>query len=325
LSKKRSPLKELLLYLIFAPIIEINRLAPRKLVYAFWYCVAGLFWVLHRKRRRVVLDNLRAVYPDLPEQKIRERGFRSVVLVIRAEVEFCWISELTEDNLEKYVHFEGVENLEKAYGKGKGVILAFIHQYSAEMVSSAVGLLGMPFLWVIREMDNRYLDKKLVSIRETTGIKVIYKEKAMRLMLRGLREGKIIGITTDQKASFNAVWVKFMGLWSPAVKAPAVFHLRTGAPIVPVFSIPRKEGGHKAYLLPEIEYEPTGETKKDVFMVSQMLADIQSEFINRHPELWLWAHRRWSIKPTEKAIAESKIFLEEAQKQGIKPDISSIQ
>jgi KDO2-lipid IV(A) lauroyltransferase len=162
------------------------------------------------------------------------------------------------------------------------------------------------------------------AIRRASGLKTAKKEGALRDMIRAIRAGEIVCVTTDQKAALNEVWVKFLGNWSATVRSPAVLSLRTGAAIVPMFSTPQPDYSHRAYFLPAIKYEPTGDTKRDVFAITQIIADLQTEFIKRHPELWLWLHRKWSMRATEAQEAEAEAMLQGAIKAGLKTDRSFI-
>ncbi len=248
-------------------------------------------------------------------------GVRSVISMVWMYVEFCWMGGMNKGNVDSYATVEGWENLERALKQGKGAMLTSMHIYNGELVSGSIAARGMPVHWVIREVDNRFLDKKMDGIRESCGLKIVKKEKAMHSMIKALRDGEILAFTADQKASTNGVWVKFLGRWSSNHKSPAVLHFRTGAPIVPIFSFPKGDGTHHAYILPELEFKQTGESKRDIFLLTQKIADLQSEFVRKHPEIWLWMHRKWSVQPNEKEISESERFAEEAR---MKTDLSGI-
>jgi len=271
-----------------------------------------------------MMENLKPVFAGKTDDEYEKTGMEVYLNLGRVYAEFCKIGKLTGKNVGEYATFEGLEHLDTALAKGKGVIIPTMHYYNAELLNGALAALGYPVYWVIREVDNTFLDRKMDSIRAGSGMKVIKKERALREMLAKLREGKIVSVTVDQKASFNAVWVRFLGRWSATVKSPAVISLRTGAAIVPMFSIPQPDNTHKAYFLPAISYQPTGVTNEDVFNISRIVADLQSEFIKKHPGVWFWLHRKWSISPTEKIIEECEAMEKRSIENGVNADLSSV-
>ena len=314
-------------FLLAAPILvilELTRILPRSIGYLFWDLIAMAAHDLMIGRRRIMRENLSMAFPNKKKREIKILG-RSVYLNIgKTYAEFCKLGSLNSENVSEFVTFEGLENLRRGHEMGKGVIVPTMHYYNGELIPAAVAASGFPAHWVIREVDNFFIDRKMDEMRSGSGLKTIKKEGAYRDMIRTVRKGDILFLTTDQKAVLNEVWVKFLGVWSATVRSPAVLSLRTGAAIVPMFSIPQPDRTHRAYFLPAIKYEPTGDTKKDVFAITQIIAELQTEFITKHPELWLWLHRKWSMKASEAQEKEAEAMLESALKDGLKVDLSVI-
>ncbi|MDH5543258.1 MAG: lysophospholipid acyltransferase family protein [Nitrospinota bacterium] len=324
MKKKKNIVIELLLYIPVWAIFEFTRISPRSFGYALWKSIALLLWPITKRRRGIMRENLRPVFPGKSDDEFEKIGLDVYLNLGRVYAEFCKIGALNQENVNEFVTFEGLEHLDAALAKGKGVIIPTMHYYNAELINGALAVKGYPVHWVIREVDNFFLDRKMDAIRTGSGMKVIKKERALREMLARIREGKIVSVTVDQKASFNEVWIRFLGRWSATVKAPAVISLRTGAAIVPMFSVPQLDNTHKVSFLPAISYEPTGETSVDVFNLSTIVSDLQSEFIKKHPGVWFWLHRKWSIVPTEKIVKECEALEKRFIESGYGADLSSV-
>jgi Kdo2-lipid IVA lauroyltransferase/acyltransferase len=74
--------------------------------------------------------------------------------------------------------------------------------------------------------------------------------------------------------------------------ALAVLALRTGAVVLPVFALPLPGGRYK--LVYEHPVEPPREDSPDAIReFTQRCTDVLEMYVRRHPELWLWMHRRW--------------------------------
>ena len=324
MKKKRGRLADFLLAAPVLVILELTRILPRSIGYLFWNAISMLAYYLVTGRRRIMRDNLSMAFPDKQTKDLDEIGRKAYISLGKTYAEFCKIGALNAENVGEFAAFDGMENLKRAYAKGKGVIVPTMHYYNVELLPAAIAASGLPAHWVMREVDNFYIDKKMDEVRTASGLKTIKKEGAYREMIRTVRKGEILFITTDQKAGFNEVWVKFLGLWSATVRSPAVLALRTGAAIVPMFSTPQPDHTHRAYFLPAINYDATGDAKKDLFAITQIIAELQSEFITKHPELWLWLHRKWSMIASETQKKEAESMLQNAIKNGLKVDLSVI-
>src|SRR5262249_60596223 len=77
------------------------------------------------------------------------------------------------------------------------------------------------------------------------------------------------------------------------------------APIVPGFIVRQGRGArHVVYLLPIIYPEHSGDLQADVVRTTEQLSVIFEDMVRRHPEQWLWVHKRWKTRPP----GEPKIY-----------------
>ena len=78
--------------------------------------------------------------------------------------------------------------------------------------------------------------------------------------------------------------------------AVAALALRTGSPVVPVFALPLGKGRYRLiYEHPVEPPPPAAEGAADVAIreFTQRCTDVLEMYVRRHPDLWLWMHRRW--------------------------------
>jgi KDO2-lipid IV(A) lauroyltransferase len=76
----------------------------------------------------------------------------------------------------------------------------------------------------------------------------------------------------------------------------ASFAKKFQLPIVPMFIVRRgNSAAHELTFLPELEYG-AGES---VIAITQRQNDIIERMIRRHPDHWLWMHRRWKTEYPE--------------------------
>ena len=134
------------------------------------------------------------------------------------------------------VRVEGVEHLQSAAARGRGILVLTAHYGNWELLAAAHGLTGLPLSFVIRPLDHPVLDELAARFRRRSGAELIVKRQAVREVLQALRRGRMVGILLDQNATrAEGVFVPFFGVAASTSKGLAVLALRTEAPVVPVF------------------------------------------------------------------------------------------
>jgi KDO2-lipid IV(A) lauroyltransferase len=150
-----------------------------------------------------------------------------------------------------------------------------------------------PVSILARALDNPHLNRLLEDIRQGTGNTVVYRRGTIRRVMRTLQAGHGVAVLIDQHImSRDAIYVDFFERPAATTSAVAALALRTGAPVVPVFALPL--GGGRYRLIYEHQVEPPRADSPDaVREFTQRCTDVLEMYVRRHPELWLWMHRRW--------------------------------
>jgi KDO2-lipid IV(A) lauroyltransferase len=130
-------------------------------------------------------------------------------------------------------------------------------------------------------------------MRQSTGNTVIYREGAVRRILRMLSQGQGIAMLIDQHLhSPDAIWVDFFERPAATTSTLAALALRTGAPVMPVFALPLPGGRFR--MVYEHAVEPPAADHPDAIReFTQRCTDVLEMYVRRYPHLWLWMHRRW--------------------------------
>ncbi len=198
----------------------------------------------------------------------------------------------------RIVEYEGLDRLRAALARGKGVFLFSAHYGNWEIAAVMQGFVGLPLAIVTRPLDNPLIEEFFRSCREVSGNRVIGKRSAVRHVLRALSEGLSVAIVIDQNVRSGArVFVPFFG--RPAATTPtlALLALKTGAPVLPVFSEPLPGGRYRVVYGPEVEIERTGDRDRDVLELTRLCTSIIEAQVRANPSCWLWMHERWKSRP----------------------------
>ena len=261
-----------------------------------WLCgtaLGYLFYLLDGAHRRVASENLAVAFP---RRSASER--RAIVRAVFAHFgrllfEFLKFSTLSPEQILARVEFDGEERVRLAYGQGKGVLFITGHFGFWELHAVAHPLRFEPIGVLARTLDNARLNTLLEEIRQRTGNVVIYRQGSIRKVMRMMAGKHGVAILIDQHiSSADAVNVEFFERTAATTSAVAAMALRTGAPVMPVFALPLGRGRYRLIYEHPVE-PPAADSENAVREFTQRCTDVLEMYVRRHPDLWLWMHRRW--------------------------------
>ena len=256
-------------------------------------CIGLAFYALDRIHRRTTLDNLSAALPHRTAREQRATARLVFAHFGRVLLELLKFATLGPTEMLRITEVEGAEHAQHAYAQGRGVIFFTGHFGFWEAIGLSQALRLEPVNVLARPLDNPYLNDLLERVRSTTGNGVIYRRGAIRRVLRVLEGGHAIGVLIDQHVHGpDAVTVEFFGRPAGTTNAIAAIALRTGSPVVPVFALPRRRGGYRIIYEHAVE-PPSSDSPDPVREFTQRCTDVLEMYVRRHPDLWLWMHRRW--------------------------------
>ncbi len=268
-------------------------------------------YVLDRFHRRIALDNLAHAFPTRSEEERRALTRAVFVHFGALLLELLKFGALTDDQMLSLTESEGEERVRQAYEQNRGVLFFTGHFGYWEMQAIAQPLQVRPVSVLARPLDNPALHDMLERIRTRTGNHVIYRQGAIRRVLRELAANRGIALLIDQHLHTpDAVYVDFFGRPAATTSALAALALRTRASVIPVFALPRPGGRYR--FVYEHPVDPPREDSPDaVREFTQRCTDVLEMYVRRHPELWLWMHRRW--RDRDPALAGRELSLDEVE------------
>ena len=198
--------------------------------------------------------------------------------------------------MDRFVRFRNRERLDKAYEKGKGIIVLTAHFGSWELMAAALRENNCPGVTIGRRIYFKKYDDFLNRLRKSRDVEVIYRDESPRKMLKTLKKNWIVGIVADQDVdSVDGVFVNFFGQAAYTPTGPVALAKASGAVLLPVFII--REGSRHTIAIDEpIELRDTGDKEADLIYNTQKWSDVVESYIRRYPDQWVWMHRRWKTK-----------------------------
>ena len=252
-----------------------------------------LTYLVDRSRRQIALENLAHAFPARSSED-REALTRSMFAHFGGLVlELIKFGTYSREEMLAASEVEGAEHVRQAHAQGRGVLFFTGHFGYWEIFALAHPLRGEPVSVLARPLDNPDLHRMLEDLRTSTGNSVIYRQGAVRHMLRDLSAGRGVAVLIDQHLhSADALYVGFFRRPAATTSALAALALRTGAPVVPVFSLPLPNGRYRFIYEHPVD-PPRAGTPDAVREFTQRCTDVLEMYVRRYPDLWLWMHRRW--------------------------------
>jgi KDO2-lipid IV(A) lauroyltransferase len=275
------------------------RILPDMLSRALGTFIGLTFYSIDRAHRRLAINQLRAAFPTREPAECRAIARATFAHFGRLLVALLRFSTLQPDQIRSRVEFEGEDRVRHALATGKGVLIFTGHFGFWELQGLAHPLVLPPLSVLARPLDNPLLHDLLERSRRATGNRVIYRQGAVRSILRALAADECVAVLIDQHiATSEAVKVDFFDRPVSTTSAVAALALRTGAPLVPAFALPLSGGRYRLIYETPVELPPA-DTSDPVRDLTQRCTDVLEMYVRRHPHLWLWMHRRWRDEAPE--------------------------
>ena len=314
-------MKAFLYYLSLPFLFVLNKL-PFCVLYLFSDIIYYLVYYVVRYRRHIVRDNLVKSFPekDLKEiESIEKKFYRSLCDYF---VEMIKYYGMSENEINKYVKFEGIEHFNAAVDRGQPCVLYMGHFFNWEYVTSislhfkrddiALGAIYHP-------LENSRFDALVKKMREQYGTESISMANTLRRIMEIGKEGKkyVIGFIADQVPTWESInyWLDFFHRDTPVFTGTEKIARRTHAALF-YANFERVKRGH--YVM-RIEPFADDAAKLPEFEATNIYYSMLTQNIRRSPELWLWTHKRWKrtregyAKREAKRIEDRKRLVERAK------------
>ncbi len=208
-------------------------------------------------------------------------------------VDLLQLGRLPAATLLQRIEVVGYEHLRQAHAARRGVIIVSGHIGNLDVVGQALPLRGHPTLVPVERVRSSRLFRYVSALRASHGLTLVPADAALRPTLRTLRQGGVVVLINDWDRLGNGVPVRFCDRETQLPAAPAVFHLRTGAPIVPCYVHRRPAGRYAVWVEPPIIAAATGGTEQRILAIMQSVAASLEAAIRRDPTQWVLFHPVW--------------------------------
>lgn len=247
-----------------------------------------LYWASPSMRRHLVCN---ATLAGLTTRQMRQ----AIAHTGRMVAELPWVWSARPERLRRAIAWDGLELIETALARGKGVIYLTPHIGCFEALPAAHAMWLAPRFGPItvlyRPSRSPALDRLAKAARAIPGVQVAPTSTAgVRSMLRALKQGAAVGLLPDQVPEEGlGVWAPFFGQPAYTMTLAGRLARHTGAPVLLVCSVRLPRGqGFRVHVRPIL----LASNELDEALATAMNHQLES-LILEYPSMYLWAYARY--------------------------------
>ena len=256
-------------------------------------------------RKRITQKNLRNAFPEKNSHELNALARASYRSIGTALFEFLWFPCLTAERVREISRIENPHVVRELHARGKGIILLTAHFGNWELLAQGMHVeLGLPISIIVKPQSNPLVDARINRWRTRWGNKVVPMGIAVREILRTLNEQGVVGVVADQSAPKESTAVDFFGRKAPTYEGPAVFSLKTGAPLMIGFAVRQADGTYRSHFEEIPSADLSGFTEGNILELTRRHVAVTEQYIRQYPDHWMWMHKRWKHVPDRQEVAK---------------------
>ncbi|MEQ1587232.1 MAG: lysophospholipid acyltransferase family protein [Cyclobacteriaceae bacterium] len=302
---EKRPLKKRIkytsLYFFVRFLIFVSNLLPRTVWLTFCGWLGRIAYTVSPKPRARTISHLGLAFgKEKSTQEIVALSKRVFVMLGKNGGDILRSLKVrTLGDLNKFLITDGLENYEKAFAKGKGVMFLTSHLGAFDLQITNMALRGLNPNIIGTALKDERLNELLLQYRNAYGAVAIERGKESMRLFKVLKSGGSIAILIDQDTKVKSRFVDFFGMKAATPIGATVLALRTGASVVPTYIYLGNDGKQHMNILPEIPLVITGDDETDLLVNTQNFTNFTEKIVREHPEQWVWMHERWKTRPGE--------------------------
>lgn len=293
-------LKHLFEYAGLLLLIRLAGILPLSWLLAFGAGLGRFTFSVLRIRRSVALDNLRHAFPEKSEAEllaIARRNYENFGMMM---MEYLRLHRMSPPELAALAPFRSAEDAApwfETMRAGRPAIGMTGHFGNWEYLGVMLAH-HFPMVYLYQSQNNPHVDGLIRRTRAKVNMHSIPRQ-SLKDILKALRQNKFVAILADQDAGRSGIFVNFMGRPASTAQGPAAFVLKTGAPILFVFSLRQPKGKHvvESECLRFNDLPDNWSEEAKLHHITQAWTSVLEKYVRRYPDHWFWMHRRWKTAP----------------------------
>jgi KDO2-lipid IV(A) lauroyltransferase len=292
--------KNNVIYALVFCVVTVWRLIPRKL--GLWLFGMGgrLLYLLPLKESTWTRNHLGLVFCDRLSKKEINRLASGVYRGLGKNLfDALYLSRARNHEVERIVICDDLTALWNAYNRKRGVLTVVAHTGCFEMLLHYFASKGFGCFAIGRELYDKRIDALVRKQRTGGNIVYLHRTENLRKFLKLLGEGRLFGVLIDQDTNVDGVFAHFLGRLAYTPSGTIKLAMRMDLPVFVVTTARQQNDTHRIFVR-EVRLDSGNDSDADLLRNVEKVNTVIGETIEAFPDQWVWMHRRWRHKPTDK-------------------------
>ncbi len=278
----------------------LTPILPAWFGYGLCRVLAIIFYLVKIPTRRQVIENLWHVQPNRHWISYQIDTIKVFTTVNANYYDMLRIRSVDQEIFDELLEVKGREHLDRALEYGKGVIVVSAHLGNFSVVGKYPASVGIRSAIIAERVSPPGLFNYMVRLRSAAGIDIIPPgREAIAPIIRLLRSNGVLLVAGDRDVSRQGIEVDFFGEPASLPAGPALLAMRTGAVLIPAYTVRTSTRHSVVYIQPPIALVRTRDREDDLKTNVQIIARTLEKMIVDDPTQWGVLQRVWGTPPPE--------------------------
>lgn len=292
-------------YYILYLFASLFALLPLRVLYIISDIFYYLNYYLVQYRKKTVITNLKNSFPEKNDDEIKQITRKFYRHFGDLFVESLKMLHFPTSQIKKHIVIKNPEILQQQYPQNKLILVALGHFNNWEWIS----MLTKPEMLIVsiyKTLNNSSFDRFMLKMRTMKGSILVPTTQTLRVLNSWNYQDKqhaFFCFIADQSPLKKDIhyWTKFLNQSTPIFIGIEKIAVKMDLPVC-YFSLQKiKRGYYELEIIPITE-KPS---KTKPFEITEAHVRLLETDIRKHPEFWLWSHRRWKRKLVNNEIIKS--------------------
>ena len=281
-------------YYLALPFLYLVSYLPFRVLYLLSDLIYLLVYRVFAYRKKVVTDNLKNSFPEKSEDEIDRIRIDFYRYFCDLTLESLKTLSISPATLKKRFSCGDISILEHYYNQNQSVILVMGHLGNWELGGAYFSILPLHHVYgIYHPLVNKHFDRLFYRMRTRLGAGAFPMKSTYREMIKNRKEVTATTFIADQTPPpKNAYWMTFLNQDTAVFKGTETIAKKLDYPVIYVSVIREKRGYYR------VHSELLAEHPRDLAEneVTELHTRRLEQDIIKHPETWLWSHRRCKHK-----------------------------
>lgn len=263
----------------------------------------AVWWAWPEKRRHVRANAARILALPPEDRRVAALGRAVFRNQTRWVVEGFHLPRMSREEHVALFDAPAADRVHEVWEASRGTIVVGLHIGNGDAAAAALAGRGWPFNVLAEDTAYDELFERMFEQRRAWGVRVI-RWRNLREVYRVLRNREMLGLLVDWGYRPDGQPVRLLGSWTTLPAGPAVLAARTGATILPFWTVRRPDGTFAGDAGAPILVGSTAPA--EIARATQAIADALEPIIRAVPEQWCVFKPIWPDDPAEEAALAAR-------------------